>query len=98
MEEVQQEPPDTPVNHRRSFTREFKLGVIKYYHNHGKSIHGTSDKYKVDRKQVRSWLNKEESIVGQKKRSKSQRHGKVSFPELEQKIYDEFTQKRKEGL
>ena len=79
MEEVQQKPQDTLANRRRSFTREFKLGVIKC-RKHVKSIHRTSDKYKIDRKQVRSWLKKEKSIVGQKKRTKARRHDKPPSP------------------
>ena len=96
MEDVQQE--QALVNRRRrSYTREFKLGVIKYYRKHGESIHRTSDHYKVDRKQVRNWLKKEVNIIGQKKKSKAQRFGKVRYPELEKKLYDEFIEKRKEG-
>ena len=59
-----------------------------------KSIHRTSDKYKIDRKQVRSWLKNEESIVGQNKRTKARRHSVMA---LLQQLYDEFTHKRKEG-
>ena len=92
-----EEPSDKPSKNRRSFTREFNLGVIKHYRKHGQSIHHTSDKYKIDRKQVRNWLKKEETIFDQKKRTKAIRRGKVRFPELEQKLYDEFIQKRNEG-
>ena len=59
---MQEEPQDTPANRRRTFTREFKLGVIKY-HKNVKSIHRTSDKYKIDRKQVRSQKRKEGRII-----------------------------------
>ena len=46
MEDVQQE--QALVNRRRrSYTREFKLGVVKYYRKHGESIHRTSEHYKV---------------------------------------------------
>ena len=92
-----EEPSDKPSKNRRSFTGEFKLGVIKHYRKHGQSIHHTSDKYKIDRKQVRNGLKNEETIFGQKKRTKAIRRGKVRFPDLEQKLYDEFIQKRNEG-
>ena len=48
-----EEPSDKPSKNRRSFTREFKLGVIKHYRKHGQSIHRTSDKYKIDGKHYR---------------------------------------------
>ena len=82
MEDVQEQA--IMNRRRRSYTREFKLGVIKYYRKHGESIHRTPDHYKVDRKQVRNWW-KEVNIIGQKKKSKAQRFGKVRYPELEKK-------------
>ena len=95
MEDVQEQA--IMNRRRRSYTREFKLGVIKYYRKHGESIHRTSDHYKVDRKQVCTGWRRRVNIIGQKKKSKAQRFGKVRYPELEKKLYDELIEKRKEG-
>ena len=82
---------------RRSFTREYKLDVIKYHEENGLSLHKTARHFGIDRKQVRDWLRKKMNIMAEKKNQKSQRFGKVLYPELEKKLFAEFIERRKEG-
>ena len=55
---------------RRSFTREFKLSVIQWFHLHNKNILQTASYFKIDRKQVRQWIRNEEKIRKQKRKIK----------------------------
>ena len=57
---------------RRSFTKEFKLEVIRWHYDNDNNVNQTSNEFKVDRKQVRQWVKSEESIRGQKRLSKSE--------------------------
>ena len=50
---------------RRSFTRECKLKAIHYYYDKGKNVNQASNKFRVDRKQVRNWVKSEELIQKQ---------------------------------
>ena len=40
------------INTRRSFTKEFKLKVVQFFHEHDKICNQTATNFKVDRKQV----------------------------------------------
>lgn len=83
---------------RRAFDREFKLQVVKEYHESGKNIAKTARKFEIDRKQVRAWVKKEEQIRGQKYKSKAHGRGCNSkYPLMEDKLYSEFLQLRKDG-
>ena len=83
---------------RRAFDREFKLQVVKEYHESGKNIAKTARKFEIDREQVRAWVKKEEQIRGQKYKSKAHGRGCNSkYPLMEDKLYSEFLQLRKDG-
>ena len=82
---------------RRSFTREFKLSVIQWFHSHNKNILQTASYFKIDRKLVRQWMRNEEKIRKQKRNSKGVRGRKAMFPLLEEKLLDEFTERRSQG-
>ena len=45
-----------PKSSRRSFTEEFQLKAIHYYYGNGKNVRQASNKFKVDRKQIRNWV------------------------------------------
>ena len=47
---------------RRSFTKEFKLKAIRFLYDTGKIITQTTNKFKIDRKQIRNWVEREEQI------------------------------------
>ena len=82
---------------RRSFTREFKLSVIQWFHSHNKNILQTASYFKIDRKQVRQWIRNEEKIRKQKRNSKGVRGRRAMYPLLEEKLLEEFTERRSQG-
>ena len=83
---------------RRAFDREFKLQVVKEYHESGKNIAKTARKFEIDRKQVRAWVKKEEQIREQKYKSRAHGRGCNSkYLLMEDKLYSEFLQLRKDG-
>ena len=51
---------------RKSYTRELKLSVVKWHHQNGISRAGTARKFCIARKQIRTWLNREEKLQQQK--------------------------------
>lgn len=98
MAEAQVQACDVSVRaSRRSFTREFKLSVVQWFHSHGKNILRTSSNFKVDRKQVRQWIKNEEQIRKQKGTSKSVRGRKALYPLLEKRLIEEFSERRALG-
>lgn len=80
---------------RRSFTREFKLSVIQWFHSNDKNILRTASYFKIDRKQVRQWIKNEEKIRKQKR--KSVRGRKEMYPLFEKKLFEEFSERRAQG-
>ena len=72
---------------RKSYSRELKLEIVKWFHDNGKNVLQTSNKFKVDRKQVREWVKQEEIIIKQNKASFAKRRGTVKYPLLEKKLY-----------
>ena len=63
-----------------------------------KNISRTARKFAVDRKKVHLWVQKEEKITKQKSRSKADGWGcKARCPFMEDKLYKEFLDLRKEG-
>ena len=84
---------------RRAFNCKFKLQVVKEYHESGKNIAKTARKFEIDRKQVHTWVEKEEQIRRQKYKSKAHGQGCNSkYPLMEDKLYSEsFLQLREDG-
>ena len=88
----------TPIkNSRRSFTKEFKLKAISYYYDNGKNMNATANKFHVDRKQIRNWVQDEEKIQKLKHRGKANRYRRAKFPLMENELFTLFTDMRKEG-
>lgn len=82
---------------RKSYPREFKLAVVRWYYENGKNISRTSLHFEVDRKQVRNWLKNESVIRKQKSKSKTIRGRKAQYPLVETKLLAEFKEQRKRG-
>jgi transposase-like protein len=82
---------------RCSFTREFKLSVIQWFHSNDKNILRTASYFKIDRKQVRQWIKNEEKIRKQKRKSKTVRGRKEMYPLFEKKLFEEFSERRAQG-
>ena len=55
---------------RRSFSREYKLGVVDWYLENERNIAVTARRYGLARKQVRTWVNSEEKIQKQNLKAK----------------------------
>ena len=64
----------------RSFTVSFKLKVIK--HSEASTISGTTRKFNIDRKQVRSWLGMKESLMSENHKHVRRRVAKRTRPQL----------------
>ena len=62
---------------RRAFSREFKLSVVQWFYSNNKNVLQTSNHFKIDRKQVRTWVKAEEKIRKQKSKSMSERGRKA---------------------
>ena len=77
------------MTERKSYTREFKLSVTRWTLENGKNISSSLRKFNVDRKRIREWLKQEESLVNQKRVSRSNGRSCTSrFPLMEQALYD----------
>ena len=83
---------------QRSFTKEFKLSVVNYFYKHGENNLKTSNKFNVDQKQVREWVQKETRISQQKRGNRSVGRGRNAFyAEMEKQLYGEFESARSVG-
>ena len=71
---------------RPSFTREFKLSVVEWYYNNNKNIFQATNKFRVDRKQMRNWIAGKENIRKQKSKSKNVRERKAQYHPLEKEL------------
>ena len=59
---------------QRSYTIEYKLKIIKWYHENGENKHATARYFQVDRKRVREWLQKEDELNALRGDGKKKRH------------------------
>ena len=67
---------------RKSYRREFKLNVVKWHEQNGKIVAHTARKFKLDRKMVREWLKKAESIRKAKRFTRKVKSGrKALYPD-----------------
>ena len=82
---------------RRAFSREFKLSVVQWFHSNNKNVLQTSNHFKIDRKQVRTWIKAEKKIRKQKSKSMNGRGRKAYFPRMEEKLVQRFKEQRKKG-
>ena len=80
---------------RQSYTREFKLSVVSWNFKNGKNVSKTSLEFKVDRRQVRTWVAKEPSIRATKIKKRCERGMAAKFPEKH--LHTEFLKLKKGG-
>ena len=84
---------------RKSYTREFKLSVVKFYRENNNNLYQTSKRFSLNTKTVLRWIGDEEGIKKAKKGSKHRQHVRPPlYPEMEQQLYLEYKQLRKQGL
>ena len=82
---------------RQSYIRKFKLSVVSWYFKNGQNVSKTSLEFKVDRKQVRTWVAKEPSIRATKIKKRCERGMAAKFPDMEKHLHTEFLKLKKEG-
>ena len=83
-------------NERKSYTREFKLGVVKFYKEN--NLYRTHKAYSLNTKTILRWVRDEKNIEKSRKGSKHiQHHRKAAHPDLEEQLYREFKDLRKKG-
>ena len=85
----------------RSFTVEYKLKVIKWYHANGENKRGTAKHFCVDPKRVREWLQKEDELKKLKGCAKKKRclrsSGRPLSPELDKAVLEYLMEERAAG-
>ena len=82
---------------RRAFSREFKTSVVQWFHSNNKNVLQTSNHFKIDRKQVQTWIKAEKKIRKQKSKSMNERARKAYFPRMKEKLVQQFKEQRKKG-
>ena len=83
---------------RRSYRREFKLHVVKWYTRHGENKAQTAYHFNVDRKRVREWVQNEEMIRETKNFTRKKSSGRrTQYPIAERQLHTDFKILRQEG-
>ena len=86
-----------PTSVRKSYTREFKLEVIRFYR--GSNLYQTSKHFALNTKTIGRWVADEAKITKSSKVSKRVKFSrKCRFPELEEALYDEYKKLCKQGI
>ena len=76
---------------RKSYRREFKLNVIKWFYDNGKNVAHTAVRFKVHRKQIRNWIRDELKIKESKEKSQKIKSGRTAaYPDAEKALFAEF--------
>ena len=82
---------------RRSYTREFKLGVVAHYRDN--TLYATSKHFGLNTKTILRWAADQDKIRKSKKGSKHVKHQRKSvYPDMEYVLYQEYQEHRKKGL
>ena len=55
-------PSPPQKNKHRSFTLEFKVGVVEWVELHSSSLRGAASHFGLDRKMLRSWIKNKERL------------------------------------
>ena len=83
---------------RKSYRRETKLNVIKWFYDNGCNVSLTSRTFNIDRKVIREWIKSEEKINNQKEFTRKEKSGrKASYPLMEGRLHQIFLEVRKDG-
>ena len=86
-----------PTSMRKSYTREFKLEVIRFYHN--SNLYQTSKHFALNTKTTGRWVADEAKIKKSIKGSKRVKFShKCRFSKLEEVLYDKYKKLRKQEI
>ena len=73
-----------------SYTVEYKLKVVSWYHSNGENKHATARNFKIDRKRVRDWVEKEDQLKQlhgvDRKRRRLNSGRQAIWPELDEAV------------
>ena len=85
---------------RRSYSREKKLQILKYYHENGRNKYRTCQKFGIAKACLYQWIKNEKNIVDGCKGSKRIQGGgrKPFWPAVEEKLVSQFQELRAKGL
>ena len=89
-----------PTSKRRSYSREKKLQILKYYHENGRNKYRMCQKFGIAKGCLYQWIKKEKQIFDGSKGSKRVEGGgrRPIWPDVEEKLVAEFTGLRANGL
>ena len=82
---------------RMSYTREFKLEVVKFYRKN--NLYQTAKRFSLNTKTIGRWVADVEKIKNSKKASKRVAHTRrCQYPDLEEELYREYKTLRRQGV
>ena len=83
---------------RRSYTREYKISVLKWQRDNGCSTNKTAKHFNISRRNIIRWIGANETIHTSKKGTKSIGSGRSAmYPALESQLHEEFLELRNKG-
>ena len=91
---------DSTTSGRRTFSREKKLLILKFYYANGCNKYKTCKQFGIHKGSLMQWIQNEEEIQKGKKGSKRIIGGgrKPFWPDVEEKLVEEFKELRQKGL
>jgi transposase-like protein len=88
-----------PVRKRKSYSREEKLKIVRYYYASESNLYQTCKAFSLNSKTVKRWIDNEEKIEESKKGSKRVKFARsAQYPEMEERLHTEYKDLRKKGL
>ena len=84
---------------RRSYTREEKLKIVRYYNDNGKNLYQTCKHFNLNSRTVKRWIDGKKATKESKKgRKRVQFARRPKYAEMEEKLYESYKELRKKGL
>ena len=88
---------------QNSYTVKYKLEAIKWYRDNGKSIRKTAGYFKVDRKRIREWINKEGELRAHSHGSDAKKRrincgGEIISRDVEEGVLEYLIDQRARGM
>ena len=83
---------------RKSYTREFKLGVLHFYKSSGTNFYKTAKNFSLNTKNVLRWIKDEQKLRESKKSKTAKTFKGALYSEMEAKLYDDYKMLRRKVL